>query len=518
MALGLAATFVLAAALPLETLARLFQDDALFYLTIARHFAEGAGSTFDGLHRTNGYHPLWMLVLSVVHRGLPLAGESGLRIALAFHGVLIAAALLLAARFLAAAQMPPRLRLCVLVAMWAGLGLANVAMEAALWHLAFWSFALAALRLCEREAPGGAWLLCAAAVVACYLTRSDSILFLVPMGAVVNLTVARREGWGPAIARGAAFLWVPLGLAGAAQVAANVHYFGHAKTISSTIKVSGINFGFELLRSSDGRLLQSLVHRGIFLGFLAAALAGLAVLALSRASTPVREHVRRLLAGANAYIVLFLGAALLTLREPPRTWYYTVSVAVVLATWAFVYDERTRARSGREAMLPAYAATALAAALMVASLLVQYGGTKRQNSLAAASWLRQNLGPGQAAFVVDGSGILKYFSERPVIDGDGLVNDFEFKRVVEERRLEEYFRANRVEVVVANVNRDAVRAEEMKLYTANWPSSRAYAYASVPRAKALADFTAEGFFGFMPFRTADLRFAPPQPPAPRPSP
>jgi hypothetical protein len=40
---------------------RFLADDPLFYLVIAQHIAAGAGSTFNGLYPTNGYHPLWEL-------------------------------------------------------------------------------------------------------------------------------------------------------------------------------------------------------------------------------------------------------------------------------------------------------------------------------------------------------------------------------------------------------------------------------------------------------------------------
>ena len=42
-----------------------FDDDFFYYAQVARHLAQGAGSTFDGIHRTNGYHPLWLLCLTV---------------------------------------------------------------------------------------------------------------------------------------------------------------------------------------------------------------------------------------------------------------------------------------------------------------------------------------------------------------------------------------------------------------------------------------------------------------------
>lgn len=41
----------------------IFPDDAFYYFQIARNIAHGLGSTFDGIHATNGYHPLWLLIL-----------------------------------------------------------------------------------------------------------------------------------------------------------------------------------------------------------------------------------------------------------------------------------------------------------------------------------------------------------------------------------------------------------------------------------------------------------------------
>jgi hypothetical protein len=40
------------------------EDDFFYYLKIAQNLAHGAGSTFNGIVPTNGYHPLWLLVLT----------------------------------------------------------------------------------------------------------------------------------------------------------------------------------------------------------------------------------------------------------------------------------------------------------------------------------------------------------------------------------------------------------------------------------------------------------------------
>jgi len=37
-------------------------DDAFYYFVTARNIADGKGITFDGISKTNGFHPLWMLI------------------------------------------------------------------------------------------------------------------------------------------------------------------------------------------------------------------------------------------------------------------------------------------------------------------------------------------------------------------------------------------------------------------------------------------------------------------------
>ncbi len=50
-------------------------DDAWFYLQIGRNIALGNGSTFDGMTFTNGYHPLWMALVTAL--GVVTGGAKG---------------------------------------------------------------------------------------------------------------------------------------------------------------------------------------------------------------------------------------------------------------------------------------------------------------------------------------------------------------------------------------------------------------------------------------------------------
>lgn len=53
----------MAIALPYDRVVNLFEDDAFYYFGVARHIAAGDGSTFNSIDLTNGYHPLWLLLL-----------------------------------------------------------------------------------------------------------------------------------------------------------------------------------------------------------------------------------------------------------------------------------------------------------------------------------------------------------------------------------------------------------------------------------------------------------------------
>ena len=39
-------------------------DDGFYYFQVARNLAGGAGFTFDGLNPSNGFHPLWLFVIT----------------------------------------------------------------------------------------------------------------------------------------------------------------------------------------------------------------------------------------------------------------------------------------------------------------------------------------------------------------------------------------------------------------------------------------------------------------------
>ena len=77
---------------------RFVPDDAFYYLEIARRIGSGQGSTFDGLTKTNGYHPLWQMLLVPFAPVMNVSREFGARLICALSVGLFAGAVLILRR------------------------------------------------------------------------------------------------------------------------------------------------------------------------------------------------------------------------------------------------------------------------------------------------------------------------------------------------------------------------------------------------------------------------------------
>lgn len=89
--------------LPIEYLLKFTNDDSYFYLKTALVFAREGKSSFDGINLTNGYHPLWFILLSFVYKfclilGLN-SGELLLRITFIFTSLINLVSLLFVYKF-----------------------------------------------------------------------------------------------------------------------------------------------------------------------------------------------------------------------------------------------------------------------------------------------------------------------------------------------------------------------------------------------------------------------------------
>lgn len=433
-------------------------DDNFYYFQVARNLGAGGGFTFDGVHRTNGFHPLWAIVLAPLFAALP-GDEAPLRAVAVLEAILVILSALILLRVLGS-RLGSRVGLTAalaLVAQPGSLKVVRAGMESSLFLfllVATWARWLALRR--DRGASPGAWAGLGALCGLAFLSRLEAAVLL-PMLLLLGWRRFREQP------RSALALSLPVIGCATLYFLSNRFFFGVWIPISALVKahwvrersagfLRGLNpfpEGPWLLRASMERL-----DRPWWLSWVQADAVAWCLVAAALALA--WGHRRSLIvafrrAGAafpvlSALLVLSIHAWAVGTLEPWQRVPVLLAAAVALA---LVLHRRPRLT--RLALVACVTATAARVPLSIWHAQRCPGNATQAavlHVLAAADWLGHQTGPEERVGSWSSAGMLAYFSHRPVVSLDGLVNDVTFFRtVVQERRLEEYLRRERISLL-----------------------------------------------------------------------
>ncbi|OGG50466.1 hypothetical protein A2763_01685 [Candidatus Kaiserbacteria bacterium RIFCSPHIGHO2_01_FULL_54_36] len=442
---------------PLEyLLTNILPDDAFYYFEIARQIVLGSGSTFDGLAATNGYHPLWMLVLLPFFAvfGADVGGLEPIRAALALSVLLNAATGLLVWLILGRFTTNVFVRTLGL-AIWAlnpfllyqGVNGLETSLSLFFVALLFWQ----ALKIEEKMAAQGQVTLLNLVAFGligglCILARLDTAVYVGAILLWVWLREMSRQSFKQAVLAGiVVFVCV------APWLLWNVTNFGMLTTSSS-----GANMlvNHTLIFQDNGTGVYQaikgefyMIHGHISALMLRTSAPGLAYMlfgsALALFSIGAWTIPRRLRDIPVAYSFA-LGFALLFFLNVAVRWtggrWYFVSFGILVAILAAVVIDTIRGRwpfRERTKQLAALALTGLIAFLFFTWWHKELTdpAVQQREMYATALWLDDNLPDARVG--VFNAGIIGYFSHADVINLDGLVNNDAY-RAMKEQRLYEY--------------------------------------------------------------------------------
>jgi hypothetical protein len=431
---------------PAEKLPLLFPDDAFFYLKTANHIGQGDGSTFDGVNSTNGYHPLYMALLSGVAAIWPLEGPDGLRIVFALDVLLMMAWLWGVARVAEALAFGPLLTMSL------GASVLPVAFgndfgtEAKLLLPLAWFFLLAAIRS-QRPSASLLWPGCIGAAVC--LARLDAILFVGLVGTAVLWNRWSASGTRPTLGEAFQLLGPAAGVLGALAVF-NLIVYGHSATVSSWLKV-----GSRALELQSG--VPFFIMGPELMGFVAVAVLLAAAAVIAAVRNPSEQAI--LLGALGLWIIVYFTIMFSLLRGGLEAWYFPLpfSVAALLG-WSHIRARLDAARRIRQLAL----AAALVGGVGLAALSIQYRLSLTwllSDGISLASWMSTHL-PGEArVYQVDNSGVVAYLSGRSVINGDGLINSWAYQESLRRGELPSYLAEHKVTYFVWDEYRDEADIE-----------------------------------------------------------
>lgn len=387
---------------------RFYFDDSYFYFQVAWNFAHGAGSTFNGIIPTNGYHPLWMLICSVVF--LLVHSKSAALYAIA---VVIC--------------------LCDFLELAAVASICNLVADGT-WYVAF-LLAVPFDFLSQLGTEGAvSGLLLALAVLFSYrfvsaptsrsavcfhvaaalsvLARLDSIFVIGALWLASSFAV-RGTGGRTARVLNLKFIWIYV-VSWGAYVASNLYYFDTVQPISGLLKVHS---------ATKGEFGSNIPHTGwIALAVMAACLP---VVALRK-----RDLFFRVIEVPFAFGVVChaLYIALFMSNETRWSWYYTswiLLASLLLARAASLVVEPR----GRAWLSHMWLSAASLLALVIVWTAISYPRlllpVHDAGDVSAQMLDKSGV---KTVFTFDKPGRLAYLSHVRVIPLDALMGDVHFER------------------------------------------------------------------------------------------
>ncbi|MEO8376306.1 MAG: hypothetical protein ABI579_01435 [Candidatus Sumerlaeota bacterium] len=419
---------------PINTFIASLPDDAWYYIGIARHIAAGAGSTFDGIHATNGYHPLWMIVVATSRL---VTGDMEL---LRFAGMIAVLQLLL--------------------------GAAAACMNAMLCHRILKSNALAGLMLALHATPflvygmtdgmesGLLQLFIAAIFWGAYafrpFTASISIRVLA-FGAIASMAVLTRLDFGLFVAalmlvllsiqrdlRRAAVIAFPCAIMIPLYLFMNRMHFDTVMPISALLKSTFPHWYFNADALREHAIAVS---------------AGLVTIALSaiNARRAMDRDVQLLLRSSAAFVALHLIHTIFFTHWGIQKWHFTAYWPLLI--WQIVILERTALVTGR--------AIGFAALLSFAGQFAFFHNRTdrafQPHSYTAALWARDNI-PTSRLIGMSDCGIFGAVRDNFVVNLDGVVNNAAYQQALKQKGLRGY--AN--DLGISYIAHHAVDAEKVR--------------------------------------------------------
>ena len=431
-------------------------DDSFYYFQIARNIVHGLGSTFDGVHLTNGYHPLWLLgILPVLH----YLSASGVHDFAPIQGVLVLSAFLYAATGVVLLAIIGRYTKNAWVKVGAlGFWFFNPfvqyqmlnGLETSLSVFFIALFFLSCIRVGEKPTTrrfvetgiiGGLMM----------LARLDNVFYFLGYLAYLAYRDGVKKSVRPILVSGIAatilvapwllFNFVNFGMLFTSSSLAStmvnhqliVQDHGPSWFQSGKAVAYFTDNALRDLEPQTGIPLILLLMSGLCIGYLAF---GRGRALLDRYRIPVELFV------ASGFVLDFIANA--SIRWTVRPWYF-IAVDLLIAIWLAWFLEKLREEG--------YMRPLVATVLILFSLSVFYINWSREISKSKNSmpvdiikgtvWMNENV-PKGAVIGAFNAGVQGYFSTHRVVNLDGLVNNSAFA-ALKEKKLWQYIHDEKID-------------------------------------------------------------------------
>lgn len=404
-----------------------FPDDAFYYLKTARNVFVAGFATFDGVNPTNGFHPLYFLLVITLASLVPATWF--LNAVFLLHVMIMWLAIFL---LLVRAQALTAMGRIVIAAMlafpapflfaWVSAGMeAPLVVLGTVLLLNAW---LTAAQLDFKSYRANLWL--GVAMTVFMLSRLDLILALIPFIAwlsVKQFLLAKSSASASLITLLSVFA-LPL-VGGVAYIAFNVVTTGHVLPVSAAVKrafVVPFSVSWAASTGNGNLAITALALAPIVISMLA-----LFWGARDQNKLAVRQIVSAIVLAAISVVIYY--TYLVTYASNFFRWYFAMPLAA--SAWVAVHWLSQREfklhLTGRMSIVASIAAVLVVFASN--ALFVRFVASSSKSTswhlMQIAQKLDEVTQPCDVAAVYD-AGVIGYFSSRRVINLDGLANSYTY--------------------------------------------------------------------------------------------
>lgn len=415
-----------------------FSDDAYYYFKVAQNIVAGIGPTFDGVSLSNGFHPLWMILLLPIY-GVFEGGSIALRAILSLQVFLIVGSLVFCWLFISR-YYGPRWALvamfvfCIFVSpvVFMFNGLESSLVVFLLFLLLFLDLKFKLLdeeNVWKSAALGGLLGLL-------MLARLDAAFILISLVVTKFFIFNSRTSFAPRLLQLIKVYWptvLVFSLFLTPYFYWNYSTFGHLSPISGILKSS---FPEPVLNMRNFG-----VHTYLYVSFFLFITVFLFYLA-KRSLKPWSGIGQDRIYSVELLLAVWMGCAIHLLWSKffmawgIYQWHFAAYIPVIcfgVISAMYLLNQKMKGK-----IYSLIVGVVLVVAVAWGSLLFIEKGEHHTPRLAAAIWTKNNLNEGEGVALSD-AGVYAYFNERRTINLDGLINSYEFQEIVANGRLEDYF-------------------------------------------------------------------------------
>lgn len=480
-------------------------DDAFYYFKTAQNIVEGQGITFDGIARTNGFHPLWMILLVPIFTLARYDLILPLRLVIALQALLGLGSALILFQFIRTRC--SRWTAFVTALIWAFIpiiykvvfkGGTEAGLNAFFLVLLWWQYYQVSEKLSQGKI--NIWRIVALGCLASltFLSRLDNVCLIFIAGGWLLLRFWRQPGAESVTPISTFKWWLKLGFSYFTPVVTtlglylvvNQLYFGSAMPVSGKIKrwwgtlkytvygkppKSVSDFFSEVFSPNDSigpwaivisplnnfrDWYSALAIGSKFLwGAVLIALLGMIVFLIIRnrkfvVTTFWHWNLIPLLAGCIIQIIYYKASG----HTAQKEWYWMAEMLFVVLLLGIVLETLARGamKLPQGDKLVAAGALILTAALVIPYLktpfqVINYVPSNEEHFyLRRANWLAENTEP-NSMIGMTGSGSSGYFvQDRVLVNLDGLISSQEYFVHLQNATADEYLESIGLDYVFGN--------------------------------------------------------------------